>query len=90
MPRRPQLSERLATEGKGREAFNAGGGGVASPPAVKKETEGKERWEDTHQRVTFYCSVALREAIEEEMRRSGRSKSQVIADAVREGLGVQG
>lgn len=46
-------------------------------------------WEETHQRVTFHCPVALREAIEEEMRRSGRSKSRVIVDALRAHLGVE-
>ena len=46
-------------------------------------------WEETHQRLTFHCPVALRQAVEEEVRRSGRSKSRVIVDALREHLGVE-
>ncbi len=85
MPKRPELADRLATEGKGREAFAA----AAPVASTRGGGEDKGRWEDTHQRVTFHCSVALREAIEEEMRRSGRSKSRVIVDALRADLGVE-
>lgn len=52
------------------------------------ESQRSPSWEETHQRVTFHCSVALREAIEAEMERSGRSKSRVIVDAVQAALGV--
>jgi hypothetical protein len=41
-----------------------------------------EKWEDSHTRVTFYCSLSLVKAIEKEVDDSGRSKSQVIADAL--------
>ena len=47
-------------------------------------------WEESHQRVTFHCPVELRKAIEEEVRRSGRSKSRVIVDALREHLQIEG
>ena len=46
-----------------------------------------ESWEEAHQRVTFYCPRELLAAVEAEMRRSGRSKSRVIVDAVAEHLG---
>lgn len=46
-------------------------------------------WEESHQRVTFHCPVELRKAIEEEVRRSRRSKSRVIVEALREHLGVE-
>ncbi len=69
----------MAKTGPGAPA-NAGGRPVVS-------ADGK-RWEDTHRRVTFHCSVALLEAIEAEMERSGRSKSQVITEALRAALGV--
>ena len=45
-----------------------------------------ERWEDTHQRVTFYCPRELLAVVEAEMERSGRSKSRVIVDALAEHL----
>jgi hypothetical protein len=46
-------------------------------------------WEETHQFLTFHCPVALRRTIEDEVARSGRSKSRVIVDAVREHLGLE-
>ena len=39
-------------------------------------------WTDQHRRVTFYASEELHEWIEEEMRRTGKSKTQVIVDAL--------
>lgn len=62
-----------------------------SRPAGGRPVAGADgkRWEDTHRRVTFHCSVALLEAVEAEMERSGRSKSQVINDALRAALGVE-
>lgn len=43
----------------------------------------RERWDDAHTRVTFYCPAPLLRAIEEEVRNSDWSKSQVIVDALR-------
>ncbi len=57
--------------------------GKAEPPAPPAT------WEETHQRLTFHCPITLRKAIEDEVRRSGRSKSRVIVDALREHLGVE-
>lgn len=45
-----------------------------------------ERWEDSHSRVTFYCPVSLLKTIEDEVSDSGRSKSQIIVDALHEHL----
>ncbi len=39
-------------------------------------------WEADHQRLTFYCPVALRERIEAAVAASGRSKTRVIVDAL--------
>jgi hypothetical protein len=36
--------------------------------------------------VTFYCPTQLLVLIEEEMQRSGRSKTSVIVDALRDDL----
>lgn len=44
------------------------------------------RWEETHQRVTFHCPRSLLARIEQEMARSGRSKTRVIVDAVEAAL----
>lgn len=45
-------------------------------------------WEDHHPRITFYCDVEVAAAIEDAMALSGRSKTQVIVDALREHLAV--
>ncbi len=42
-----------------------------------------EAWEAQHKRVTFYCPTELLTRIEEEIIRSGASKTAVIIDAVR-------
>jgi hypothetical protein len=42
------------------------------------------RWEDRHRLVNFYAPDDLRAWIEEEMRRSGQSKTQVIVGALEE------
>lgn len=39
-------------------------------------------WDKNHTRVTFHCPKALLREVEEEMKRSGRSKSRVIVDAI--------
>ncbi len=51
---------------------------VDGQPSVPAE----ERWEDSHTRVTFYCPVSLVKTVESEVANSGRSKSQVIVDAL--------
>lgn len=43
-------------------------------------------WEDSNKRVTFYCPTDLLAAIEAEMDRSRRSKTQVIVDCLRKDL----
>ncbi|MGE5761852.1 MAG: hypothetical protein ACM37V_15990 [Gemmatimonadota bacterium] len=40
------------------------------------------RWTDRHRVISFYASDELITWIEEEMRRSGRSKTQVIVAAL--------
>jgi hypothetical protein len=49
-------------------------------PRRKPETGG---WEETHQRVTFYCPVELAGAIAARSAATGRSKTQLIVDALR-------
>jgi hypothetical protein len=43
-------------------------------------------WESQHRRVTFHCPTDLLEALEAEMAVSGRSKSEVIREALAECL----
>lgn len=62
---------------------------MATRKGKGESTPAAATWEETHQRLTFHCPVALRRAIEEEVARSGRSKSRVIVDAVREHLGLE-
>jgi hypothetical protein len=40
------------------------------------------RWTDRHRLVSFYASDELRAWIEDEVRRTGKSKTQVIVDAL--------
>lgn len=49
-------------------------------PRRKPESGG---WEETHQRVTFYCPVELADAIATRSVATGRSKTQLIVDALR-------
>jgi hypothetical protein len=95
---RTSLRDRLQSGSQqppqGREALYqspAGASSAQTEDAARKpltvdggpSTEGSERWDDSHTRVTFYCPVPLLRAIEEEVKNSDRSKSQVIVDALR-------
>ena len=62
---------------------------MATRKGKAESTPAAPTWEETHQRLTFHCPVTLRRAIEEEVARSGRSKSRIIVDAVREHLGLE-
>ena len=91
MPKRRSLSDRLAPDPapRGREAVFGREAVDRQPQTVDRRpsTVDTDRWEDTHQRVTFYCPHDLLAAVETEMRRSGRSKSKVIVDAIAAHLG---
>jgi len=58
----------------------------AKAPIVKGEPDATAEWEASNTRVTFYCPVSLLGQIEQEIRRSGRSKTRVVVDALREHL----
>lgn len=49
-------------------------------PRPKPATGG---WEDVNHRTTFYCPIDLLEAIEADVASTGRSKTQVIVEALR-------
>ena len=59
-------------------------------PAGRRRKEDGLTWEETHRRATFHLSVTLHEAIAAEADRSGRTKSQVVTDALRQHLQVDG
>ncbi len=83
---RTSLRDRLQSpRPRGREALFVPPSTVDGPPSTV--TASGTNWEDGHQRVTFYCPRGLLVAVEQEMARSGRSKTQVIADALREHIG---
>lgn len=90
MPKRPNLRDHPIHDEiapRGREAIF--GASPQQPPLPIPEAELTPTWEAAHQRVTFYCPVRLLGQVEDEMRRSGRSKTAVIADAIREHLKVR-
>jgi Ribbon-helix-helix protein, copG family len=62
--------------------------GPAPPPAEDGLEQQEPTWEETHHRVATYWPLELLEAVEAEMRRSRRSKSRVVVDALREHLAL--
>jgi hypothetical protein len=67
---------------------NGGPSTVEGPPPTGDPRAGpvgepeSSAWEARHKRVTFYCPTDLLQRVEVEMRRSGRSKTAVIVDAL--------
>src|SRR5262245_19410450 len=54
----------------------------STPSRSPKPTEDSAEWEASNVRVTFYCPKTLLRKVEHEIRRSGRSKTRVIVDAI--------
>lgn len=89
MPKRRTISDRLGQDqARGRDAIYGQPQPAPEPPGTvdRQRSTPTASWDDTHQRLTFYCPLDLLEAIEADMRRSGRSKTGVIVDALREHL----
>lgn len=91
MPPRTSLRDRLPQlpppPGRGREAIYAGHGDeVDGQAAAAPPGRAVRSWDEAHKRVTFYCSIELLQAVEAEMRRSERTKTQVIVDALTDHL----
>jgi Ribbon-helix-helix protein, copG family len=83
VPKRSSLRDRLGQDQvRGQEAIY----GQPEPATDRPPSTTEGGWEAAHQRVTFYCPLELLEAIGAEIARSGRSKSRVITDALREHL----
>jgi hypothetical protein len=49
-------------------------------------SEGTSEWEASHVRVTFYCPKSLLSEAESEIKRSGRSKTRLIVEALQSHL----
>ena len=78
---RPNLKSAL-----GREAVYADHPAAAPPAPAGRATAAGRSWEETHSRATYHLSRDLQEAVAQEATRSGRSKSRVVADALRQHL----
>lgn len=80
MPKRPSPGALLEREqsGQGRDAVYGGNGTdvAATSPAAAGS------WEARHKRVTFHCPLELLDALESEIRASGRKKNSVIVEAL--------
>lgn len=86
MSNRPSLRNhpvRDAPDARGREAIF----GPATPTVDRQPST--STWGERHKRVTFYCPVELLSQLEAEMDHSGRTKSGVIVDAIRQHLTPQ-
>ncbi len=55
-------------------------------PSPVTGTPGR-KWEEANRKMVFYCPEDVEGLIRAEMEKSGRSKSQVIAETLRERLG---
>ncbi|HZT66132.1 MAG TPA: TraY domain-containing protein [Acidimicrobiales bacterium] len=88
MPARPDLKQALgrdAVYGDSPAAKNGAGGEARRRPGRPKKVDGPT-WEESHERVTFHLPMELHRQVREEATRSGRTKSTVVADALREHL----
>lgn len=100
MSRRPSVSQALDAA-QGRDAFSAPDPTpepepVATPDTARPATARRTRrprskgpvWETENTRQAFYCPNDVVPIIHDEMEASGRSKSQIIVDAIREHLDI--
>ncbi len=80
--RRPSLRDhniRNQPTSSGREAIYSAD---ESTPSTEDTPQSTSTWENSHRRVTFYCSMELLQALEQEIAQSGKSKSQVIVESL--------
>lgn len=92
------MAKHRAEDLKGALGRDAVYGAVPSSPAAPtaRRRPGRPRrddggsWEDTHSRATYHLPRTLQEAVTEAAATSGRSKSQVVADALRQHLKIKG
>jgi len=61
---------------------------VDRKPLTKKPAPAEASWDANNKRVTFHCPLYMEGLIEQEVRNSGRSKSRVIVDAIKQHLKI--
>jgi Ribbon-helix-helix protein, copG family len=82
--KRPSIAAALDREAAGKEAIY-NDHARPSPSPARGAT-----WEETHSRATFHLSREVQDAVTEAAAKSGRSKSQVVSDALRQHLKLKG
>jgi hypothetical protein len=62
------------------------------PPdtVYRKRRREQPRWEDTHKRYSFHCPVDVIKALKREAKKSERSHSEVVVDALVQALKLSG
>ena len=96
MPTRPDMKKALGREAVyGDQPLPSAPAPAPAPKKVERRRAGRplrtdgQRWEETHSRATFHLPLELQSAIDTEAARSGRTKSGVVADALRQHLGIR-
>jgi len=56
---------------------------IAGSPESAAQDVNTEKWDANHKRVTFYCPVDLLSELDATVKRTGRSKSQLLVDGLR-------
>ncbi len=56
---------------------------IAGNPESATQDVNTEKWDTNHKRVTFYCPMDLLSALDDAVRRTGRSKTQILTDGLR-------
>jgi hypothetical protein len=87
MPTRPDLKKALGREAVyGDQPARSSGAGGSPPRRPGRPKKEGPTWEELHERATFHLPVELHRAVKDEAARSGRTKSGVVVDALREHL----
>lgn len=87
---RPNLNTAL-----GRESVYGDNSADIDPVLPSRQRPGRPRrgdqatWEETHSRATYHLPKTLQEAVTAEAVSSGRTKSRVVADALRQHLKIK-
>ncbi len=92
MAKRPDIqSARARDVGQGAEAIFGGSGAAPTPLRRRPGRPAREggAWDELHSRVTYHLPRDLQEAVGETAAASGRSKSQVVTDAIRQHLKIK-
>jgi hypothetical protein len=80
------VTEETSTVHRPRATVNRKRANLAPRTRRRRASTGEPAWESEHTRVTFYAPLDLLAEVETSMAQTGRSKTQVIVDALREHL----